>query len=436
MRGWEAYRDSMATRTTKLAKLLQRSWRGWPGWRVDLAVALLAAVIQVGGTYMVAQYHHQGYRPLDGVAYTLLAAGPAALIARRRHPSAVLAVIMSATLLYWVGFGHPLGYPRGPVFVALVIAFFTVAVRGSRWVPWVAVAAGWLGFALLGPIASGRRPLSLAGALGLGAWLLVLVTVAEVVRARRERALAAARSREEETRRRISEDRLRLARELHDVLAHSISLINVQAGVALHLMDERPEQARTALTAIKQTSKEALTDLRGMLGVLRQADPGDAPRSPAPGLARLDDLAAGASGAGIKVKLGIEGEARPLPAGLDLAAFRIVQEALTNVARHAGPATATVTIRYGERELAVRVDDDGRGVPPELLRHFAAPAPPDGGNGIRGMRERAEALSGQLTAGSRPGGGFRVDARLPLDGSATMPGEEDRAGAVERSLPP
>src|SRR6266700_1148230 len=125
--------------------LLQRSWRGWPGWRVDLAVALLAAVIQVGGTYMVAQYHHQGYRPLDGVAYTLLAAGPAALIARRRHPSAVLAVIMSATLLYWVGFGHPLGYPRGPVFVALVIAFFTVAVRGSRWVPWVAVAAGWLG---------------------------------------------------------------------------------------------------------------------------------------------------------------------------------------------------------------------------------------------------------------------------------------------------
>src|SRR6266487_2532885 len=399
----------MATRTTKLAKLLQRSWRGWPGWRVDLAVALLAAVIQVGGTYMVAQYHHQGYRPLDGVAYTLLAAGPAALIARRRHPSAVLAVIMSATLLYWVGFGHPLGYPRGPVFVALVIAFFTVAVRGSRWVPWVAVAAGWLGFALLGPIASGRRPLSLAGALGLGAWLLVLVTVAEVVRARRERALAAARSR---------------------------SLINVQAGVALHLMDERPQQARTALTAIKQTSKEALTDLRGMLGVLRQADPGDAPRSPAPGLARLDDLAAGASGAGIKVKLGIEGEARPLPAGLDLAAFRIVQEALTNVARHAGPATATVTIRYGERELAVRVDDDGRGVPPELLRHFAAPAPPDGGNGIRGMRERAEALSGQLTAGSRPGGGFRVDARLPLDGSATMAGEEDRAGAVERSLPP
>jgi len=423
------------TAPTRLTRLLQSGRRGWPGWRTDLAVVLLAGLIQIGGTYLASrqQFHHHD-RPLDAAGFTLLAIGPAALIARRRHPSAVLAVIMAATLMYWEGFGRPVQYPRGPVFVALIIAFFTVAVRGSRWAPWLAVAAGWVLFTLLGPIATGQRPMGLAGALALGAWLLVLVTVAEVVRARRERAQAAARTHEEETRRRVSEDRLQLAQELHDVLAHSISLINVQAGVALHLMDEQPEQARTALAAIKQTSKEALGELRGMLGVLRQGEPGEAPRAPAPGLGRLDDLVAGANAAGITVTTRTEGEPRGLSAGVDLAAFRIVQEALTNVARHAGPASATVTIRYGQRELAVRVDDDGHGVPPDQRRHLAGPAP-GGSNGIRGMRERAEALGGQLVVGSRPGGGFRVEAVLPLDDSDPEPGTDPAATPATPATP-
>jgi signal transduction histidine kinase len=201
---------------------------------------------------------------------------------------------------------------------------------------------------------------------------------------------------------------LRIARELHDVLAHNISLINVQAGVALHLIDERPEQARGALSAIKDASKEALGELRSVLDVLRQTDERP-PRSPTAGLARLDELVSRATAAGLEVRTEVDGSPRPLAAGVDLAAFRIVQEALTNVARHAGPATAIVRLAYGERELTLQVDDDGRGRP--------ADATPAGGSGIAGMRERAIALAGTLDAAARPGGGFQVRARLPLNGA-------------------
>src|SRR5205085_772573 len=242
-------------------------------------------------------------------------------------------------------------------------------------------------------------------ALGLAAWLLVLGTVSEVIRTRRERAVEIWRTRAEESRRRASEERLRIAQDLHDVLAHNISLINVQAGVALHLMDEQPEQARSALTAIRQASKEALGELRSVLGVLRQVDE-EPPRAPTPGLADLDDLVRGTEAAGLAVRTHIDDTPRPLPAGVDLAAYRIVQEALTNVARHAGPAVATVRVAYGDGELTVEVEDDGRGRAPTSTS--------GGGNGIPGMRERAAALGGRLETGPRPGGGFRVQARLPV----------------------
>jgi signal transduction histidine kinase len=231
----------------------------------------------------------------------------------------------------------------------------------------------------------------------------VLFTAAEIGRSRRERAIEAARTRAEETRRRASEERLRIARELHDVLAHNISLINVQAGVALHLMDNRPEQARTALSAIKQASNEALGELRSVLEILREGHE-DPPRSPTSGLAQLDDLVAKTEGAGLRVSTRVEGTPRPLPPRVDLAAFRIVQEALTNATRHAGDAHATIRIGYGERDLTVQIDDDGRGTS----------SAPGGGQGIPGMRERATALGGDLEAGPRPGGGFRVRAMFPL----------------------
>jgi signal transduction histidine kinase len=183
-------------------------------------------------------------------------------------------------------------------------------------------------------------------------------------------------------------------------------LISVQSGVALNLNQQLPEQARAALAAIKQASRDALGELRSALDILRQ-DGEPAPRSPVPALARLGDLVSQASAPGLEVSAETEGTVRPLPFGVDVAAYRIAQEALTNVARHAGPATATVRITYGEDDLTVQVDDNGR--------QPARPGP-SGGTGIAGMRERVAALGGELYAGPRPGGGFRVRARLPLTG--------------------
>jgi signal transduction histidine kinase len=280
-------------------------------------------------------------------------------------------------------------------------------------VAWASLAGGYVAFLWL---VEPDEPPSLVAALGLLAWFIVLATVAEVVRGRRDRRIEAARATEEEARRRAGEERLRIARELHDVLAHNISLINVQAGVALHLIEEKPEQARTALTAIKAASKEALGELRSVLEVLRHGD--DAPpRAPTAGLDDLDRLVSGATAAGIDVRVITEGTPRPLPASVDLAAFRIVQEALTNVTRHAGQATATISLTYGDDRLTVQVEDDGRGASPSSNGLGPSGLLSGGhrgsGNGIRGMKERAAALGGALEAGPKPGGGFRVTASLP-----------------------
>jgi signal transduction histidine kinase len=374
----------------------------WRDWRRDIVIALGVAVAQVLFTHFAARSQPER-EPLGALAYTLLAAGPLALLARRRYPVAVLAFVFSTTLAYWV-----IGYPRGPIFLALIVAFFTVVIAGYRLIAVIDLALGYFGFLWL-PYLLDREPApNPAAIVALAAWLLVLLSAAEFVRARRERARDAARMQEEEARRRASEERLRIARELHDALGHHLSLINVQAGVALHLNEELPEQTRAALDAIRQASKEALTELRSVLDILRQVDE-QPPRTPTPTLRQLDDLVSRAAAAGLQVRTETVGQVRPLPFGVDVAAYRIVQEALTNVARHAGPATATVQVAYGERDLTLQVDDDGRGP--------AAHATAGGGKGILGMRERVAALGGDLEAGPRPAGGFRVRARLPLDGA-------------------
>lgn len=374
---------------------------------VDVALAGAIAVVQVAGTYLAGR-HQVEREPFDTLAGVLLAAGPAALIVRRRFPVAVYAAAFASTLAY-----VSLGYPRGPIFFGLIVAFLTVVLAGHRVVGWVGLAAGYVAFLAVDVVFQDADPPGWIPAVGLAAWLLVLAAAGEGIRIRRIRAEDAARARDEEARRRAGEERLRIARELHDVLAHNISLINVQAGVALHLMDERPDQARTALTAIKAASKDALGELRSVLDVLRMTGPGGrsisevdegAPRTPTAGLADLDRLVSGATAAGIDVRVVTSGTPRPLPPSVDLAAFRIVQEALTNVTRHAGQATATVSLTYGDGGLTVSVEDDGRGV---------NGAGPGTGNGIRGMEERAAALGGHLEAGPRPGGGFRVVASLP-----------------------
>ena len=217
-------------------------------------------------------------------------------------------------------------------------------------------------------------------------------------------------------------ERLRIARELHDMVAHSIGIIAIQAGVGRRVIDTQPAEARNALTAIEATSRETLAGLRQMLGVLRRAEPGSpgrpgaghGPLEPAPGLADLGRLAATTADAGVRVELRWLGPRRPLPADIDLSAFRIIQEAVTNVVRHAGTGHCRVTVDCRDSELGIEVTDDGRG--------GAAPAgePGEGGGGfgIDGMRERACLLGGELTAGPRAGGGFRVAARLPVPAAA------------------
>jgi signal transduction histidine kinase len=361
------------------------------------------AVVQLVGT-SVAGRHQSDRVQLDVLGYLLLLAGPALLLLRRRKPVLVAAATGGATLLYVV-----LGYPWGPVFASLVVAFFSAVAAGHRRAVSAVAGVVFAGHVLVGAWLYRWLPpahdhgASWTGISGSGAWLLAVLAGAELFRARREQIARDRRERAEAERRRTDEERLRIAHELHDVLAHSISVINVQAGVALALIDERPEQARTALATIKAASKEALGEVRQVLGVLRA--PGEAPRSPAPGLDRLPELLEQAAAAGLGADVAVEGDRAPLPPGVDIAAFRIVQEALTNIVRHSGARTARVLLDYRPAYVEVSVDDDGPAV---------TGGESGGGNGLVGMRERAATLGGTVETGPRPHGGFRVRARLPL----------------------
>ncbi|HKS99029.1 MAG TPA: histidine kinase, partial [Rugosimonospora sp.] len=374
---------------------------------------IVIGLIQVFGT-RAAQHNQLTARPLDVVAYALLLAGPVALLFRLHHRVPVLVVALAANLVYFLA-----AYAYGPVFLALLFAAGGAVIAGQRRAAWIAVGVGYALFASAGWLVHSvggvklQHP-TLGGAVAVAAWCLVTLAVSEAVRNRTqalaEMARARAeqqRSRTEQQRRQASEERLRIAQELHDVLGHHLSLINVQAGVGLHLMDERPEQARAALAAIKQASAEALREVRAVLGVLRSEDEA-APRAPAPSLTNLSALIEGTT-----TRLVVDGQPRELPPELDRAAYRIAQEALTNVRRHAGTgATATVTIGYGPAALTVRVDDDGGGPAGDL----------ESGSGLAGMRARAAALGGTLGAGAGPAGGFRVEAVLPVPGCAGREG--------------
>ena len=375
---------------------------GRAGLAADSALALVLAVVLTVATYFVSQ-HRASVRPFDAGAAALVVAASVTLAARRARPVAVLAVEFAIVLGYLAA-----GYPDGPIWLPVIIAFFTAVVLGHR-LAGVAAAIAVFGLFLVIHSLLGRGPAPSAAAVAaVAAWPLVILAAAEAVRIRRVRAAEAARIREEEALRRASDERLRIARELHDSLGHYLSMISVQSGVALNLNHDLPGQVAESLSAIRQASREGLRELRSVLRILRQ-DGEPAPHAPPPALARLDDLVNHAAAAGLQVRAETGGTVRELPFGVDQAAFRIVQEALTNVTRHAGTDTATVRVRYGQHDLTVQVDDDGQGRTDGL--------PPPGGSGIPGMRERAAALGGELHAGPRPGGGFRVTATLPLDGS-------------------
>jgi signal transduction histidine kinase len=341
------------------------------------------------------------------LAYVLALLHTLPLAARRRFPGAVLAVSVASGLAV-----AAIGVPPVVLGVAILVAVYSVAAYGGRWVSLAGLAAAELGSAVV-QLTPGRFQALTVVTNGLvlaAAWLLGhFVGVRRAHTARLEQTAELERARAELARRAVVEERLRLARELHDVVAHSISVIAVQSGVGAHVANTQPEEAAKALAAIEATSRAALTELRRLLGVLRQEGEPQGSLAPVPGLADLDALLAEVAKAGLAVRLGVEGTPSPLPAGVDLSAYRIVQEALTNVVKHAGPARAQVVVGYGDRDVTVEVTDDGRGV--------TAPTG-DGrarvGHGLIGMRERVAAFGGNLEAGPRPGGGFRVAARLPL----------------------
>ncbi|MGP4002065.1 sensor histidine kinase [Streptomyces sp. 8N706] len=368
-----------------------------------------------------------------------------ALVLRRRTPRRVLAVTGALTLLELLSGPDDLG---APVAFTAAVALYTVASRTDRSTTWRVGA-----FTVLGLTAAamylGTWPWYGYQNLNIFAWTGMAAAVGDAVRSRRavvdairERAERAERTREEEARRRVAEERMRIARELHDVVAHHIALVNVQAGVAAHVMDNRPDQAKEALAHVREASRSALHELRATVGLLRQTGDPEAPTEPAPGLGVLDQLVDGFTRAGLPVDVEVSSLAPKgpwhsrsprqavtvvgdLPAAVDLTAYRVVQEALTNVHKHAGEqARATVRIARAPESLEITVLDDGVGAPLRAQageqgtrrdsRPDAGGADDGGGHGLMGMRERAAALGGDCEAGPRYAGGFRVHVRLPL----------------------
>jgi signal transduction histidine kinase len=398
----------------------------------DILLGLFVAVMQVQGT--LAKPADVGSQPptdlgdFGHLGYLLLIMSGLVLIVRRRWPVPVFITAALASLVYYAA-----GFSDGPGWIGLFVALYTLTAYGDgRRSPVIAgvgiavLATGWL------IAAAGIEPRAAIG------WVffriaasVMAAALGESVRSRRavaaealERARQAERTREEEARSRVGAERLRIAREVHDTVAHAITIINVQAGVTAYLLDKRPERAREALETIEQTSAQALHEMRAVLGVLRDSDNG---RMPHPGLGQVNELTAMAREAGLDVKLDVTSSTAPLPSAVDHTAYRILQESITNVIRHVGPTRVTVALDYGTDVLEVRVTDEGgrdasgddagdpRPAAGTVNGRSAAP-----GRGIVGMRERCGLLGGELTAGPRPCGGFEVTARLPLAPAGTV----------------
>jgi signal transduction histidine kinase len=322
----------------------------------------------------------------------MLLVGPIMIAFHRKFPITTTAVTLVTMYVFiWNG------YPYGGIFAAPIVMLFWLVAERRRAAAWIMAGASLAAFLAYGWLTA-QPQRGLFHDLAITSFILLLMVAAELARIARERRAQQQRAADEEARRQASEERLTMAQELHDVLAHNISLIHVQASTALHLIDDNPEQARTALATIKTASKEVLGEMRSVLNVLREG----APRSPTAGLDRLDELV---QRSGMEVSLKRVGS-RPLPPPVERAAYRIVQESLTNAHRHAPGSRVSIRLEYCACELGIVVTDTGATKPAVLSEEGS-------GNGIPGMRERASALGGTLVAGPS-GTGFQVEARLPL----------------------
>jgi signal transduction histidine kinase len=395
--------------------------RAWQWWRRsparDVVFAGVLTAVTVSGSYGeghphnpadLVQFHGHHIPQPTAAALLLVALASIVLTWRNRWPLAVLAVSTAAVLGYTL-----LGYVNGAALLAPAAAVYAVATNVSVRRALAASAAALV--VLLAATAS-SNPFGTAtgGAVVVLPVLFAAVCLGGIAVANRRAFVASIQARADaEAARRIDEERLRIARELHDVVAHTMSTINVQASAAAMVLAERPDTAAEALQAIRTASKNGLRELRAILNVLRQADDAE-PTAPAPGLAQVDALIAGATQAGLPTTLSVTGEPAALPAGVDLAAYRIIQESLTNAIRHAGPATATVALTYRGGRLLIEVADTGRGPAAPDVRDLSAASSATLGHGLVGMRERAAAADGTFRAGPAPGGGFAVIAQLPF----------------------
>jgi len=380
---------------------------------LDVVLALVVTVLQVQGTF--ERVAGEGLPRPGTLGVALLTVSGLALAVRRRWPVAVFATTALVSLVY-----YGLHFPDGPGWLSLFVALYTLAAYGDgrRSLVIAGVGISVLAVGWLVSFATGTEPRAALGWVFFRVGASVMsAALGESVRSRRvivadalERAERAERTREEEARARVDAERLRIAREVHDTVAHAIAIINVQSGVTAHVLDKRPEGAREALRAIEETSARALREMRAILGVLRDEDnPDDEDgRRPYPGLGQLDELTAKAREAGLDIKLEETSPAAPLPSAVGIAAYRILQESITNVIRHVGPTRVTVVLHPGLDALEIRVTDEG---PRDRPGPTAAAEP---GRGILGMRERCQLLGGELDARPTPAGGFEVTAHLPL----------------------
>jgi signal transduction histidine kinase len=372
------------------------------------ADALVVAVLAVWGQVSVWTADVPDVAADRPVHALLALVATVPLFVRRYRPLLALLLVFGAGWLH-----DQLGGTSGLLWFGLCLALYALGAHADRWsvaAGSVLVAAGILTYDV--PRLAAGEPLDsvlpawfiLAGLVGLGRWIRHRRSETDELHSRAE---TAERQGAEQAARAVADERARIARELHDLVAHSMGVIVIQSQAAQRTLEARPELARQALAAIETAGRQGMGEMRRLLGLLTGA--GDGAVTPQPGLRELDGLVASVREAGVPVELRVEGDVSALPAGVDLSAYRIVQEALTNVLKHAGPASVTVAVRVAGGLVDVEVCDDGRGA--------GVHAGPPGGHGLVGMRERVALYGGTVQAGDRPGGGYRVHARLAVDGT-------------------
>jgi signal transduction histidine kinase len=372
---------------------------------VDGLLGLFLAIVSLPAVMPLIE---ESRRDADGWSIALILLMTLPIAFRRVAPDVVMVTTGAATVAYYT-----LGYPDTLAAIGTLIALYSVAAHGNRRLAVQALIGTAIGLSISVLVAESGEftpQILVSNYIIYGtAWVIgdnmrTRRAYTQELEARAERLEG---ERETQSREAVIEERRRIAREMHDVVAHNVSVMVVQAGAARRIIESKPEQARDALSSIEMTGRQALTEMRRLTGVLRRE--GEAYKTPQPGLGYLEKLIEQTREAGLPVEVTIEGQPYELPQGADLSAFRIVQEALTNSLKHAGPSHASVCIKYSPNKLELRVTDNGRGAAERLSNGSA------GGHGLVGMRERVAMFGGDLKSGPLPGGGYEVQATLPLE---------------------